>query len=147
MTQIWLSIGEVADRTGLAPSAIRFYEDRGLIVSERTAGGTRRFRRDMLRRLAVVQAAQRVGLSLDEIRASLDELGVEEAPDPEQWARLSASWKPMLQERIRVLEALSDQLDACIGCGCLSLERCALRNPDDEAGRAGPGAHYLTDPR
>lgn len=147
MTRIWLSIGEVADRTGLAPSAIRFYEDRGLVASERTAGGTRRFRRDMLRRLAVVQAAQRVGLSLDDIRESLDELGIDEAPDPDQWARLSASWKPMLQERIRVLETLSEQLDACIGCGCLSLERCALRNPDDEAGRAGQGARYLTDPR
>lgn len=147
MTRVWLSIGEVAERTGLAPSAIRFYEERGLVRSERTEGGTRRFRRDMLRRLAVVQAAQRVGLTLEEIKRSLDDLGVDAVPDADQWARLSASWRPMLQERIRVLESLSEQLDSCIGCGCLSLERCALRNPDDVAGQDGPGAHYLTDPR
>lgn len=147
MARVWLSIGEVAERTGLAPSAIRFYEKRGLVRSERTEGGTRRFRRDMLRRLAVVQAAQRVGLTLEEIKRSLDDLGDDSVPDADQWARLSASWRPMLQERIRVLESLSEQLDSCIGCGCLSLERCGLRNPDDVAGQDGPGAHYLTDPR
>lgn len=147
MATVWLSIGEVAERTGLAPSAIRFYEKRGLVRSERTEGGTRRFRRDMLRRLAVVQAAQRVGLTLEEIKRSLDDLGDDSVPDADQWARLSASWRPMLQERIRVLEALSEQLDSCIGCGCLSLERCSLRNPGDVVGQDGPGAHYLTDPR
>ncbi len=138
-----LAIGEVSERSGLAVSAIRFYEDRGLIGSTRTAGGQRRFRRDVLRRLAFIQAAQRVGLSLDEIGGALGVLPPDEGPSGLQWRRLSASWRPLLDERIALLTALRDQLDHCIGCGCLSLERCRLRNPGDRAARLGPGARYL----
>jgi MerR family redox-sensitive transcriptional activator SoxR len=139
-----LAIGEVSDRSGLAVSAIRFYEDQGLISSRRTAGGQRRFRRDVLRRLAFIQAAQRVGLSLEEIGGALRVLAPDEAPTASQWRRLSASWRPLLEERIALLTALRDQLDHCIGCGCLSLDRCRLSNPGDRAGRLGPGARYLT---
>jgi MerR family redox-sensitive transcriptional activator SoxR len=139
-----LAIGEVSDRSGLAVSAIRFYEGQGLISSRRTAGGQRRFRRDVLRRLAFIQAAQRVGLSLEEIGGALRVLAPDEAPTASQWRRLSASWRPLLEERIALLTALRDQLDHCIGCGCLSLDRCRLSNPGDRAGRLGPGARYLT---
>lgn len=138
-----LPIGAVADRSGLAVSAIRFYEERGLIQAQRTSGGQRRFRRDVLRRLAVIQAAQRVGLTLEEIRDALATIPADSAPTAEQWAQLSAAWRPQLDERISTLESLRDQLDACIGCGCLSLEHCQLRNPGDAVGARGPGAHYL----
>ena len=138
-----LAIGEVAERSGLAVSAIRFYEDRGLVVSKRTAGGQRRFRRDVLRRLAFIQAAQRVGLTLDEIGAALGVLPDDAGPTAPEWRELSASWRPLLDERIALLTALRDQLDHCIGCGCLSLDRCRLSNPGDRAARLGPGARYL----
>jgi len=138
-----LGIGEVSERSGLAVSAIRFYEDKGLISATRTPGGQRRFRRDVLRRLAFIQAAQRVGLTLDEIGAALDRLPVDSGPTGPEWKELSASWRPLLDERIALLEALRDQLDHCIGCGCLSLERCKLSNPGDRAARLGPGARYL----
>jgi len=138
-----LAIGEVAERSGLAVSAIRFYEDRGLIVATRTAGGQRRFRRDVLRRLAFVQAAQRVGLTLDDIGDALGGLPDEAGPTAPEWRELSARWRPVLDERIALLTALRDQLDHCIGCGCLSLERCRLSNPGDRAARLGPGARYL----
>jgi MerR family redox-sensitive transcriptional activator SoxR len=138
-----LAIGEVAERSGLAVSAIRFYEDKGLITSTRTAGGQRRFRRDVLRRLAFVQAAQRVGLTLDEIGAAIDRLPADAGPTAPEWRELSESWRPLLDERIALLEALRDQLDHCIGCGCLSLERCKLSNPGDRAARLGAGARYL----
>lgn len=138
-----LAIGEVADRSGLAVSAIRFYEDKGLIVSARTAGGQRRFRRDVLRRLAFIQAAQRVGLTLDEIGVALGVLPDHAGPTGPEWRELSARWRPMLDERIALLTALRDQLDHCIGCGCLSLERCRLSNPGDRAARLGPGPRYL----
>ena len=138
-----LAIGEVSDRSGLAVSAIRFYEDKGLIVSARTAGGQRRFRRDVLRRLAFIQAAQRVGLTLDEIGAALLVLPAGSGPTGPEWRELSASWRPLLDERIALLIALRDQLDHCIGCGCLSLDRCRLSNPGDRAARLGPGARYL----
>jgi len=138
-----LAIGEVSERSGLAVSAIRFYEDKGLITSTRTAGGQRRFRRDVLRRLAFIQAAQRVGLSLDEIGAAMATLPGDSGPTGPEWKELSASWRPLLDERIALLTALRDQLDHCIGCGCLSLERCKLSNPGDRAARLGAGARYL----
>jgi MerR family redox-sensitive transcriptional activator SoxR len=138
-----LAIGEVSQRSGLAVSAIRFYEDKGLIASTRTPGGQRRFRRDVLRRLAFIQAAQRVGLSLDQIGAAMAGLPGDSGPTGAEWKELSASWRPLLDERIALLMALRDQLDRCIGCGCLSLERCKLSNPGDRAARLGPGAQYL----
>ena len=143
MLDVELAIGEVSERSGLAVSAIRFYEDKGLISSTRTAGGQRRFRRDVLRRLAFIQAAQQVGLSLDEIGAALAALPADSGPTGAEWRDLSASWRPLLDERIALLVALRDQLDHCIGCGCLSLERCKLSNPGDRAARLGPGARYL----
>jgi MerR family redox-sensitive transcriptional activator SoxR len=139
-----LTIGAVASRSGLAPSALRFYEERGLISSSRTDGGQRRYHRDVLRRLACIQAAQRVGLTLDEIGDALDHLPDHVGPAGREWRALSASWRPLLDERIQLLEDLRDQLDSCIGCGCLSLERCRLANPGDRAAAAGPGARYLT---
>lgn len=143
MSEAELAIGAVAERAGLAVSAVRFYEDKGLIASVRTAGGQRRFRRDVLRRLAFIQAAQRVGLSLDEIGAALAGIPADAGPTGQEWRELSTSWRPLLEERIRLLEALRDQLDQCIGCGCLSLDRCRLRNPGDRAAELGPGARYL----
>ncbi|HEV8624857.1 MAG TPA: redox-sensitive transcriptional activator SoxR [Acidimicrobiia bacterium] len=142
-----LAIGEVSERSGLAVSAIRFYEDKGLITSTRTAGGQRRFRRDVLRRLAFIQAAQRVGLTLDEIGAAMATLPGDSGPTGPEWKELSASWRPLLDERITLLTALRDQLDHCIGCGCLSLERCKLSNPGDRAARLGAGARYLLGDR
>jgi len=138
-----LAIGEVSQRSGLAVSAIRFYEDKGLIVAIRTAGGQRRFRRDVLRRLAFIQAAQRVGLTLEEIGGALGVLPPDEGPTGAEWRELSKSWRPLLDERIALLTALRDQLDHCIGCGCLSLDRCRLSNSGDRAARLGPGARYL----
>ena len=134
-----LSIGDVAERSGLAPSALRYYETLGLITSTRTAGDRRRYRRSVLRRLAVVRSAQNVGLSLDEIAASLDGLPPEAAPTKAQWARISAAWRPLLERRIRDLEAVRDNLASCIGCGCLSMRQCTLFNPQDELGAQGPG--------
>lgn len=138
-----LTIGEVADRTGVAQSAIRFYEAEGLIHSTRTGGGQRRFARDVLRRIAFIRVAQRVGLSLEEIAAALASLPSERTPTPEDWSALSATWTGRLDEQIRMLSGLRDDLDSCIGCGCLSLERCALYNPQDAAGRLGAGPRYL----
>jgi MerR family redox-sensitive transcriptional activator SoxR len=142
-----LGIGEVSARSGLAVSAIRFYEEKGLIASARTPGGQRRFRRDVLRRLAFIQAAQRVGLTLDDIGVALAALPSTSGPTGSEWKDLSASWRPLLDERIALLEALRDQLDHCIGCGCLSLERCRLSNPGDRAAGLGPGARYLLGDR
>ena len=138
-----LSIGEVAGRSGLSVSAIRFYEEKGLVTSTRTAGGQRRYRRDVLRRLAFVQVAQRVGLTLEEIAQALATLPVEAAPSRRDWSELSATWRPRLDERIRMIEALRDDLDSCIGCGCLSLDRCRLSNPLDRARDLGIGPRYL----
>jgi MerR family transcriptional regulator, redox-sensitive transcriptional activator SoxR len=139
----WLSIGRVAERSGLAVSAIRYYEEQGLIAAERTDGGQRRFRREVLRRLAVIQAAQRVGLTLEEIGTALSCLPTDAAPTEQEWASLSSAWRPLLDARIQVLQGLRDQLDRCIGCGCLSLEACGLRNPDDAAAADGAGPRYL----
>lgn len=138
-----LTIGEVAQRTGLATSAIRFYEDRGLVHSQRTDSGQRRFRRDVLRRIAFVRVAQRVGLSLEEIAEALESLPADRAPSRADWARLSRGWEERLDERIRLLQGLRDGLTTCIGCGCLSLATCRLSNPDDRAAALGSGPRYL----
>jgi MerR family transcriptional regulator, redox-sensitive transcriptional activator SoxR len=138
-----LSIGEVADRTGVAPSALRFYESEGFLTSTRTAGGQRRFPREVLRRVAFIRAAQRVGLTLEEIQAALATLPRGRTPTTADWARLSRSWRPRLDEQIALLERLRDQLTSCIGCGCLSLQKCALFNPGDQASALGPGPRYL----
>jgi len=139
----WLSIGEVARRSGLAASAVRFYERTGLVAAERTAGGQRRFRRDVLRRIAFIRVAQRVGLSLEEIAEALADLPSDRAPTRADWRRMTGGWRERLDERIALLEALRSGLTECIGCGCLSLATCALSNPDDWAGARGPGPRYL----
>ena len=138
-----LTIGELSARSGLAPSALRYYEDQGLIVSTRTGGGQRRYARSALRRVAVVQAAQRVGMSLSEVREAMAELPADRAPNAREWARLSKAWRVRLDERIAELERLRDDLSGCIGCGCLSLRRCVLYNPGDVAADRGPGARWL----
>ena len=136
-------MGQIADRAGLAPSAVRWYEQQGLISSSRTAGGARRYPRSVLRRLAFVRAAQNVGLSLAEVRAALDTLPEGRTPTARDWSRLSAGWRSRLDEQITALTQLRDGLDSCIGCGCLSLRRCAISNPADQAAGAGPGAAFL----
>ncbi len=138
-----LSIGELSARSGLAPSALRFYEGRGLITSERTAGGHRQYRPDALRRVGFIRAAQGVGLSLDEVVTALGSLPAGRTPTQKDWERLSTRWRPRLDARIDTLTRLRDQLDTCIGCGCLSLQDCRLSNPSDQAGRLGTGARYL----
>ncbi|MGH9081204.1 MAG: redox-sensitive transcriptional activator SoxR [Acidimicrobiales bacterium] len=138
-----LTIGEVAERSGLAASAIRFYEQRGLVQAQRAAGGQRRFRRDVLRRIAFIRIAQRVGLSLEEIAAALAGLPADRAPSRRDWQDLTRGWRGRIDERIAVLEALRGGLTRCIGCGCLSLRTCALSNPGDVAGALGAGPTYL----
>ena len=138
-----LTIGEVAARTGVAGSALRFYEARGLITAERSPGGQRRFTRDVIRRVSFIRAAQRVGLSLEEITVVLDGLPEGRTPTRADWELLARIWRPWVDERIAALERLRDQLASCIGCGCLSLDTCALYNPDDGASRLGPGPRYL----
>ena len=139
-----LTIGALSERTGVAPSALRFYEAEGLIASTRSAGGQRRYQREAIRRVSFVRIAQQVGLSLEEIRGALATLPEGRTPDRRDWERLSGSWRPRLEARIAMLERLRDRLDGCIGCGCLSLSVCRLANPGDVAGEAGPGARYLT---
>lgn len=138
-----LGIGALSERTGVAPSALRYYEAEGLITAARNSGGQRRFARDVLRRVAFIRVAQRVGLSLDEIREALASLPDERTPTREDWARLSRAWRPRLDDQIALLERLRDSLDGCIGCGCLSLKTCALNNPGDEVAPRGPGAVFL----
>lgn len=138
-----LTIGETADRAGVATSALRYYEREGLISSTRTAAGQRRFDREVLRRIAFVRSAQRVGLSLEEIRDALDSLPKGRAPTKADWARLAKGWKPRIEAEIESLVQLRDTLTDCIGCGCLSLKACALYNTADQAKRHGPGARYL----
>lgn len=138
-----LSIGEMAARSGIAVSALRFYEAEGLLTTSRTEGGQRQYARAMLRRVAFIRIAQRVGLSLEEIRAALASLPSERTPTKADWAALSASWRPRLEEQISVLSRLRDGLSSCIGCGCLSLARCKLYNPDDRAAELGSGPRYL----
>jgi MerR family transcriptional regulator, redox-sensitive transcriptional activator SoxR len=138
-----LPIGEVAHRSGFATSALRFYERQGLISAERSSGGQRRYARSVLRRLAFIRAAQNVGLSLDEVAAALDTLPASGTPTRADWARLSRDWRQRLDQQIAGLSALRDGLTSCIGCGCLSLRRCALSNAGDRAGEDGPGARFL----
>lgn len=140
--EMLITIGEVARRSGVAASALRFYEERGLIVSERAGSGHRRYRRAVLRRIAFIVFAQRIGLSLVEIGAELARLPADRAPSRADWAALSAAWTARIDERIAELERLRGGLTACIGCGCLSIDRCSLSNPADRAGRAGPGPRY-----
>jgi MerR family transcriptional regulator, redox-sensitive transcriptional activator SoxR len=137
-----LTIGEISRRSGVASSALRFYESRGLIKSERAGSGHRRYRRPVLRRIAFIVFAQRIGLSLDEIREELASLPSEGAPTRQDWGRLSSRWTSRIEERIAELERLRLGLTECIGCGCLSLDRCRLANPGDRAGRRGPGPRY-----
>jgi MerR family redox-sensitive transcriptional activator SoxR len=137
-----LTIGEVSRRSGVASSALRFYEERGLIRSERAGSGHRRYPRAVLRRIAFVVFAQRIGLKLDEIAVELEKLPPDRAPTRSEWARLSSTWAGRIDDRIAELERLKLGLTECIGCGCLSLDRCRLANPDDRAGRLGPGPRY-----
>jgi len=137
-----LTIGEVAERSGVATSALRFYEDQGLIASERTDAGHRRYPRTVLRLVAFIVFAQRVGLSLEEIRVQLSKLPRNRAPDRADWGKLSASWTKRIEERIAELERMKTTLGECIGCGCLSLDRCQLANPGDRAARRGAGPRY-----
>jgi MerR family transcriptional regulator, redox-sensitive transcriptional activator SoxR len=141
-----LTIGELAERSGFAASALRFYEREGLLRATRTAGGQRRYERSVLRRLAFIRAARNVGLSLDEVAAALASLPGGRTPNRHDWTRLSRSWRRRLDEQIDALSRLRDGLDSCIGCGCLSLRRCAFSNPDDVAAATGPGAAFLPAP-
>lgn len=141
--ELELTIGTLSDRTGVATSALRFYESQGLIDATRTSGGQRRYHREMLRRVSFIRIAQIVGLSLDEIREAMASLPHGRTPDEHDWAMLSSSWRPRLDEQIAMMERLRERLGACIGCGCLSLKVCKLVNPDDVAGEAGPGPRYV----
>jgi len=138
-----ISISALALRAGVKASALRFYEDEGLIQSRRSAGGQRQYAKEVLRRVAFIRAAQSVGLSLGEIRKALAGLPEQRTPTQADWTRLSRSWQPLLQARIDALTQLRDQLDACIGCGCLSLKKCKLYNPQDGAQKLGAGPRYL----
>ncbi|WAX56618.1 redox-sensitive transcriptional activator SoxR [Jatrophihabitans cynanchi] len=138
-----LTVSEVAARSGFAASALRFYEREGLISASRTSGGQRRYARSVLRRLAFIRAARNVGLSLDEVAGALAALPAGRTPTRADWTRLSRSWRRRLDDQITALEKLRDGLDSCIGCGCLSLKRCAISNPADIAATAGAGAAYL----
>ena len=140
-----MAIGEVAERAGVPASALRFYEREGLISSTRTSGGQRRYHREVLRRIAFVRAAQRVGLTLEEIKQALASLPDGRTPTAADWARLSTSWRPLLDRRIAELERVRDKLDRCIGCGCLSLRECHLANPHDIASAEGSGPRWLLD--
>jgi MerR family redox-sensitive transcriptional activator SoxR len=137
-----LAISETARRSGVAASALRYYEERGLISAEREEGGQRRYPRPVLRRIAFIVFAQRVGLTLDEIAAELAKLPPQGVPTRRDWSRLSSTWSERIDARIAELERLRDGLTECIGCGCLSLDRCKLANPDDRAARLGAGPRY-----
>ena len=139
-----LTIGEVAARSGVAASALRFYERRGLIAAARTDGNQRRYDRSVLRRIAFVQAGRAAGITLTEIGSALEGLPTHRTPSRRDWERLSKRWRDDLDARIETLQALRDRLSTCIGCGCLSIDRCDLLNPDDESAAEGPGARYLT---
>lgn len=139
-----LTIGEVAARSGVAASALRFYERRGLIAAARTDGNQRRYDRSVLRRIAFIQAGRAAGITLTEIGSALEGLPAHRTPSRRDWERLSKRWRDDLDARIETLQALRDRLSTCIGCGCLSIDRCDLLNPDDEAAAEGPGARYLT---
>jgi MerR family redox-sensitive transcriptional activator SoxR len=141
-----LTISDFAARSGVAPSALRYYEKEGLVRSTRTTGNQRRYQRSELRRVAFIRVAQQVGVSLDEIREALNTLPENRTPTRADWSRLSARWRRRLDERIALMERLRDELTGCIGCGCLSLRRCKLINPDDRLAVSGPGPRKLLDP-
>jgi MerR family transcriptional regulator, redox-sensitive transcriptional activator SoxR len=138
-----LPIGELAARSGHAASALRYYEDLGLIHAERTAGGRRRYRRATLRRLAFIRAAQRIGLSLDEVASALAQLPDGHVPTTDEWDRIATAWQERIDEQIAELQRLRTRLMECVGCGCLSVSHCSLSNPGDAAARGGAGARYL----
>jgi MerR family transcriptional regulator, redox-sensitive transcriptional activator SoxR len=138
-----LTIGEVAARSGVATSALRFYEKQGLIACRRTSGNQRRYDRAILRRIAVIQAGRGAGVPLERIRVALATLPAHRTPTRRDWQNLSRRWRDDLDQRIATLQALRSRLTTCIGCGCLSIDACDLLNPDDEAAEIGPGAHYL----
>ncbi|HVC69578.1 MAG TPA: redox-sensitive transcriptional activator SoxR [Acidimicrobiales bacterium] len=138
-----LSVGQLSARSGVSVSALHFYESQHLISSRRTSGNQRRYPRDVLRRVAFIRASQRVGIALRTIREALDRLDDNRTPSRGDWSRLSAAWRDDLDDRIGRLQRLRDRLDGCIGCGCLSLDRCALANPGDVLGEQGPGARNL----
>ena len=142
-----IPIGEFARRAGVAASALRFYETQGLLTSDRSAGGQRLYPRSELRRVAFIRAAQAVGVSLDEVRKALAGLPGQRTPNARDWQQLSSRWQPLLDARIVALTRLRDQLSSCIGCGCLSLTRCALYNPGDAAAVRGSGPRYLMGDR
>lgn len=140
-----LPIGEIVERSGFAASALRFYESEGLIEATRSSGGQRRFERSVLRRLAFIRAASNVGLSLEEIKQELSRLPANRTPTKADWQRISRAWRGRLEEQIAALERLRTGLESCIGCGCLSLQRCAFSNAGDWVGSQGPGAGLLPD--
>lgn len=140
-----LSIGALSRRTGVAPSALRFYEDEGLVRATRSEGGQRRYAREALRRVSFIRIAQQVGLSLEEIRSALSSLPDGRTPTTRDWEKLSRSWRPRIDAQITLLERLRDRLDGCIGCGCLSLPVCRLVNPGDEAATHGPGPRWIIE--
>lgn len=142
-----LTIGEVAKRSGVASSALRYYEERDLINSDRAGSGHRRYPRTVLRRIAFIVFAQRIGLTLEEIGSELAKLPPDRAPTKRDWSKLSSSWTSRIDERIEELHRLKHGLTECIGCGCLSLDRCQLANPEDRAGRLGPGPRYWVGDR
>jgi len=139
----YLPIGQVAARCGVAASALRFYEQKGLIQSQRGVGGQRRFHRAMIRKIAIIRVAQGLGISLAEIKQEFDTLPDDRAPTLRDWRAFSSRWRVRLDRRIQTLEQLRDQLDSCIGCGCLSINRCSLYNKNDQAGADGSGARFL----
>ncbi|MDX6284782.1 MAG: MerR family transcriptional regulator, redox-sensitive transcriptional activator SoxR [Frankiales bacterium] len=145
-TKDLLTVGDVAARSGFATSALRYYEREGLIHASRSAGGQRRYPRSVLRRLAFIRAARNIGLPLDEVRDVLAELPESRTPTRADWARISRVWRARLDDQIDALVALRDGLDSCIGCGCLSLQKCRMSNPQDVAAYGGPGAAYLPKP-
>ncbi|MGI9015810.1 MAG: redox-sensitive transcriptional activator SoxR [Euzebya sp.] len=138
-----LTVSDVATRSGFAPSALRFYERKGLVTAHRSTGGQRRYHRDVLRRLAFIAAAKHVGLTLEEIAQALEQLPQSRTPTKADWTRISRGWRARLDTEIHAIEKLRDGLDGCIGCGCLSLQRCRMSNPDDYLAERGPGAAYL----
>lgn len=140
-----LTIGAVSDRTGVATSALRYYEGEGLISADRNDAGHRRYPRAVLRRISFIQFAQRVGLSLEEIRTSLDTLPGNRTPTDRDWVRLSRSWRPRLDAHMAELQRLRDRLEGCIGCGCLSMSHCKVLNPGDEVAARGPGPRFVID--
>jgi MerR family transcriptional regulator, redox-sensitive transcriptional activator SoxR len=142
-----LTIGQVSRRSGVASSALRYYEERGLLSSERAGSGHRRYPRSVLRRIAFIVFAQRIGLTLEEIGDELGKLPPDRAPTKRDWSRLSSKWTSRIDDRIAELERLRASLTECIGCGCLSLDRCRLSNPGDRAAGLGPGPRYWVGDR